>query len=85
MQNYVIFCHFRSKLAITHTIVIKWKEKYNAVVVDCHHSLRLCGDRMKMSLPKKKLFFLGGGWGGGGGGWKLRLLPWSHLGQKMWP
>ena len=26
---------------------------YLAVVVDCHHSLCLCGDRMKMSPPKK--------------------------------
>ena len=26
----------------------------DAVVVDCYHSLRLCGDRMKMSLPTKK-------------------------------
>ena len=43
-------------LAITHTIAIKWKEKYDAVVVDCHHSLRLCGERMKMSLNKKDLF-----------------------------
>ena len=42
-RNYSIFCQFRSKLAITHTIAIKWKEKYDAVVVDCHHSLRLCG------------------------------------------
>ena len=54
MQNYGIFCQFRSKLAITHTIDIKWKEKYNSVVVDCHYSLRLCGDRMKMSLSKTK-------------------------------
>ena len=37
------------KLAIIHTIAIKWKEKYSAVVVDCHHSLRLYGDRMKKS------------------------------------
>ena len=43
-QNYGIFCQFRSKLANTHTIAIKWKENYDAVVVDCHHSLRLCGD-----------------------------------------
>ena len=49
MQNYDIFCQFRSQLAITHTIIIKWKEKYDAVVVDCHHNLHLCGDRMKMS------------------------------------
>ena len=28
------------------------------MVVECHHSLRLCGDRMKKkSLPKKKYFF----------------------------
>ena len=33
MQNYSIFCQFRSKLAITLTIIIKWKEKYDAVVV----------------------------------------------------
>ena len=55
-QNYGIFCQFRSQLAISHTIAIKWKEKYDAVVVDCHHSLRLCGDKMKMSLPKKNYF-----------------------------
>ena len=41
---------------MTHTIAIKWKEKYDVVVVDCHHSLCLCGDRMKKSLPK--LFLL---------------------------
>ena len=29
------------------------------VVVDCHHRLHLCRDRMKMSLPKKKFFFKG--------------------------
>ena len=40
---------------ITHTIAINWKERHDAVVVDCHHSLRFCGDRMKMSLPKKTL------------------------------
>ena len=39
---------------MTHTIAIKWKEKCDTVVVDSHHSLRLCGDRMKMSLPNKK-------------------------------
>ena len=44
MQSYSIFCQFRSKLAITYTIAIKWKEKYDAVVVDCHPSLDLCGD-----------------------------------------
>ena len=54
MQNYGIFCQFRCKLAITHIIAIKWKEKYDAVVVDCHHSLCLCGDSMKMILPKEK-------------------------------
>ena len=37
-QNYGIFCLFRSKLAISHTVAIKWKEKYDAVVVDCHHT-----------------------------------------------
>ena len=41
--------------AITHTITIKWKEKYNAVEVDCHHNLRLCGDRICLSKKKKKL------------------------------
>ena len=58
MQKYRIFCQFRSKLAITHTIAVKWKKKYDAVVVDCHHSLCLCDDRMKISIPKK-IFFLG--------------------------
>ena len=61
MQNYVIFCKFRSELAIAQSIAIKWKEKYDAVVVDCHHSLCLCGDIMKKSLPRKKkrnFFFL---------------------------
>ena len=49
--------------------------KYYAVV-DCHHSLRLCGDKMKMSLPKKKkIFFLG----------RLPLLPGSHLGRNFGP
>ena len=57
MQDYGIFCQFSSKLAIPNTIFIKWKEKYNAVVVDCHHTLHLCGYRMKMSLPKKNFFF----------------------------
>ena len=53
MQKYGIFC----------PIAIKWKEKNNAVVVDCHHSLcgdrshhSLCGHRMKMSLLKKCFF-----------------------------
>ena len=46
MQSYSIFCKLRSTLVLTHTIAIKWKEEYHAVVVDCHHSLRLCGDRM---------------------------------------
>ena len=54
VQIYSIFCQFKSKLVITHTIAIKWKDKYDAVVVDCHHSLHLCRDRMKMSHPKKK-------------------------------
>ena len=42
---------------MTHTIAIKWKEIYVAVVVDCHHNLHLCGDRMKKSLLKKFFFF----------------------------
>ena len=58
MQNYSIFCQFKSKLAFTHTMAIKWKKKYDAVVVDCHHSLRLCGDRMKMSFHKKNIYIL---------------------------
>ena len=63
MQNYSIFCQFRSKFKpIKHTIAIKWKEKYNADIVNCYHSLSVCGDRMKMSLHqkykgKKNLFF----------------------------
>ena len=68
-KNYDTFGQFRSKLAITHTIAIKWKENYDAVVVDCHHSLCLCGDRMKMSLPKKRFFFFLG---------RLPLLPGSN-------
>ena len=31
---------------------LKCKEIYDAVVVDCHHSLRSCGDKMKISFPK---------------------------------
>ena len=57
MQNYGIFCQFTSKLAITHTIAIKWKEKHDAVAVDCHHSLHLCDNNLKMSLSKKIVFF----------------------------
>ena len=51
------FGQFRSKLAITHTIAITWKEKYDAVVVDCHHSLSLCGDRIKMNRTDFFFFF----------------------------
>ena len=51
-QNFGNFCQVR----ITHTIAIKWKKKYDAVVVDCHHSWVFCGDRMNMSLPKKNFF-----------------------------
>ena len=58
VQSYHIFYQFRSTLVITRTVAIKWKEKYHAVVVNCHHSWGLCGDRMKNSLPKKN-FFLG--------------------------
>ena len=43
-QNYGFFCQFRSKLVISYTTAFKRKEKYDAVVVDCHHSLCLCGD-----------------------------------------
>ena len=49
-QKYDIFCQFRRKLGITHTIAIEWKEKYVAEVVDCHHTLLSCGDRIKKSL-----------------------------------
>ena len=38
-----------SKLAIIHTIATKWKEKYDALVEDCHHRLCSCSDRLKMS------------------------------------
>ena len=54
-QNYDIFCPFKSKLAITYTISIKSKDKYDAVVVDCYHSLRLRGQN-EMSLPKKYIY-----------------------------
>ena len=74
MQSYSIFCQFRSTLVLTHTIAIKRKEKYNAEVVDCHCSLRLCGDRMKMSLPKKSVY-----------SGRLPLLPGSHLGRNFGP
>ena len=63
---------------ITHTIAIKWKEKYDAVVEICHHCLHLCGERMKMSLPKKQkknIYVVG----------RLPLLPRSHLGPKFGP
>ena len=54
-QNYAIFCQFGIKLAITHTIAIRWKEKYDALVVNCHHSLGACGgDRLKMILNLKR-------------------------------
>ena len=65
------FCQLRCKLAIIHTIAIKWKEKYDAVVADCHHNLCFCGDRTKMGFPKKK--YLG----------RLPLLPGSHLRQNF--
>ena len=83
MQNYGILCLFRSKLAITHTIAIEWREKYDAIAVDCHQVLYLCVGRMKMSLPKKKIFFFWGGGGGGGG--ETPNSPGSHIGQKIWP
>ena len=50
-QNYGTFCQLRSKLANTHTITILCEEKYDTMVVDCHHSLCFCGDRTNMSLP----------------------------------
>ena len=28
---------------MTDTIAMKWKEKLDAVVVDCYNSMRLCG------------------------------------------
>ena len=43
------------------------------VVVDCHHSLCVCGDRMKMSLPKKITLE------------RLPLLPGSHFGRESGP
>ena len=45
------YCTKITKLSVSleaNTIAIKWNEKYDAVVVDCHHSLH-CGDRMKMT------------------------------------
>ena len=64
--------HFLSvyKQISTHTIAIKWKEKYN----DCHYSLRLCGDRMKTSLPKKRFFFR-----------ETPTYPWVPFGAKFRP
>ena len=52
-QNYMYstFCQLRSKLANTHSITILCEEKYDTMVVDCHHSLCFCGDRTNMSLP----------------------------------
>ena len=38
-------------------MAIKWKEKYDAVVVDCHHSLHLCGGNENESPKKKKKEF----------------------------
>ena len=35
---YGIFYQFRSTLVITHTIAIKWKEKYHAVEIPCSGS-----------------------------------------------
>ena len=32
---------------------IERKEKFDAVVADCHHSLHLCGERIKMNASKK--------------------------------
>ena len=67
-----------SQLALTHTIAIKWKENYDAVLVDYHHSLCLCGDKMKLSLPKKNNFFFIYLFFFFGGGGRLPLLPGSH-------
>ena len=43
------------------------------VVVDCHRSLHLCGDRMKVSLPKQITLE------------RLSLLPGAHFGQNLGP
>ena len=64
-QTNGIFCQFRSKLAITHTVAIKWKEKYYAVVEDCNHTC-IC---VVTAKKKTKKNFLG----------RLLLLPGSHL------
>ena len=37
--------------------IIKYGPYYLAWVVDYHHSLGFCGDRMKMSRPKKMFEF----------------------------
>ena len=47
MQNDSINCQIVSEFAITLTIAIRWKEKYDVVVVYYHHSLRSCGDKVK--------------------------------------
>ena len=72
-QNYDIFCQFRSRLAISQAIAIKWKEKYDAVVVDCNHSLRLCGEVTEWKWVSLKKIFLE----------RLPLLPGSHSGSNF--
>ena len=49
------------------------------MVEDCHHSLCLYGDRMKLSLPKKTFFFF---FGGGGGG-ESPTSPWVLFRTKF--
>ena len=53
------------------------------MVVDGHHSLHLCGDRMKLSLPKKQTFFFFLGGGGGGGGGETPTSPWVPFRAKI--
>ena len=59
-------------------MAIKWKEKYDAVVVDCHHSLCLCDNRMRKSLPK--IFFLFFNFFR-----ETPTSPWVPFRAKFWP
>ena len=60
----------------------KWKEKYDEVVVDCHHSLHLWM-KIKTSLPKKFFFFFFFFGGGGGGGGETLTSPWVPFWAKF--
>ena len=51
-KNYDIFCQCRSKLSIT---AMKWKEKYDAVVVDCDIVTTACVSVNKSHKKKIQL------------------------------